>query len=257
MPKEDDPIEASIQLNEAERRSEIFPFKSETATVLAAFCAIAAAAFSGTEAIAASTVGAVLATLQSIVGGVAIRRQEELIKQLHREFHEQGVTKDYLDRKLVAAKSELQELAAEAVVRASEAKSDGAVRRIAKLLTKVLVTTEEIDIEEARAMLNIAGNLLDFDAVVLGRMYQEQSVAIEARHGNVDINDTRASWERLRNSSEAFRSPKVNAIGSRLQAHGLAMRVEVGPQAFGLDTYVFSITDFGIRFCRWCLSGQN
>jgi hypothetical protein len=29
------------------------------------------------------------------------------------------------------------------------------------------------------------------------------------------------------------------------------------PPALVLDTYVFSITAFGIQFCRWCVLGIN
>lgn len=249
----DDPIDAAKQQDESEHRSELIPFKEETTTALVTLCAIAAAASSGPLAIASVVGGAVLGGFQSLVASVALRRQQELIYALHHEFHEQGATKDYVEKKLGGAKAELQELVAESVVRASEAKSVEGVKRIAKLLTKVLMTAEDVDIVEARAMLDIAGNLFDFDAFVLGRMYQQQSPAIQGRAGNVDVNDARDSWEKLRDSNPAFRSPNINAAGSRLQAYGVAMRVEVGPQAFGLDTYVFSITDFGIRFCRRCL----
>jgi hypothetical protein len=85
-----------------------------------------------------------LGAFQSFVAGVAIRRQQELIYALHREFREQGVTKDYLEKKLDGAKAEVQELIAESVVRASEAKSVEGVKRIAKLLTKVLMTAGSV-----------------------------------------------------------------------------------------------------------------
>ena len=249
----DDPIDAAKQQDETGRRSELIPFKEETGTALAALCSIAAAGSSGSLAVTLTVGAAVWGGLQSLAASVGMRRQQELIYALHREFHEQGTTKEYLEGRLKGAKTELQELVAESVVRASEAKSAEGVKRIAKLLTKILMTSEEVDIAEARAMLDIAGSLFDFDAFALGRMYQEQSPSVSGRSGNVDINDTRDSWSKLRDKNSEFRSSNINAAGSRLQGHGLAMRVEVGPQAFGLDTYVFSITDFGIRFCRWCL----
>jgi hypothetical protein len=118
----------------------------------------------------------------------------------------------------------------------------------------------ELNIEEVRAMLAVAGSLLDLDALTLGRMHESQSPAVLRRTGKIEINDVRESWQKLTETYPAmFNSPSINAAGSRLQAHGLAMRVDMASLAttFGLDTWIFSITDFGIRFCNWCLSGIN
>jgi hypothetical protein len=165
----------------------------------------------------------------------------------------------YLEERLKCATETTEELVGEAVVRASEAKSAEAVKRIAKLLTNVLVTKETIQTEEVRAMLATAGSLLDVDARTLGRMNEIQSSMLNARGGKIEFNEAVESWRKLRNSyPEVFDAPGINASGSRLQSHGLAMRVETtGSSSFGLETWVFSMTDFGVRFCRWCLVGIN
>jgi hypothetical protein len=254
----DDPIEAKRSIDQSQERAELFPYKKETGMATTALLTVAAAASTGTTAFALKTAAVVMGTFQSLAASLGTRRQQEFITDLYEEFRNQGVTKEILEQRLSRAKEDVHELVAESIVRAAEAKSREAVRRIAKLLTKVLMTTEEIEIEETRAMLSIAASLLELDAVALGRMFEQQSPAVTGRKGAVEINDVRDSWTKLREKwPSIFMSPMINAAGSRLQAHGLVMRVEVGPQAFGLDTYVFSITAFGIQFCRWCVLGIN
>jgi hypothetical protein len=254
----DDPIAAKLSLDQSEKRSELIPFKKEVGIATTALLTVAAAASAGPDAFALKTAAVVVGSFQALAAILGTRRQQEFVTDLYDEFRSQGVTQEVLEQRLSRAKAVVHELVAESIVRAAEAKSREAVRRIAKLLTKVLMTDEEVQIEEARAMLSIAASLLELDAVALGRMFEQQSPAVTMRKGAIDINDARESWTKLRDKwPSIFMSPTINAAGSRLQAYGLVMRVEVGPQAFGLDTYVFSITAFGIQFCRWCVLGIN
>jgi hypothetical protein len=204
-----------------------------------------------------ATVAGVFAVAANIVADDADRRQRELISCLHDEFHSRGFTQEVLEERLKYWDESIHELLAEAVVRASEAKSTERVRRIARLLTTIILSTESIQVEEARVMLEIAGSLFDMDAFVLGRMYAAQHKDVERRQGHPESNDVVASWRKLRDEHSEFREGTINSSCSRLQSHGLILRVEPGMGQVDLQTYVYAITEFGIRFCSWCLKDIN
>ena len=216
----DDPFDAMEETEQAERRSEIVPFKEEGAIAVGALLSIAgaasAAASDGSAALAAGIGAAALTAFQAVVSTIGLRRQRQLIDELHREFQERGVSREYLERRLREAGESIQELVAESVVRASEAKSAEAVKRVATLLTTVLLTEEEVNIEEVRAMLVIAANLFDLDGVILGRMYEIQAPAVTHRGGAINVNDGTESWKRLvETHPQLFKTPSIIAAGSQ------------------------------------------
>ncbi len=106
-------------------------------------------------------------------------------------------------------------------------------------------------------MLEIAGNLFDMDAFVLGKMWDAQHADVERRQGHPELNDIVMSWRKLREAHSEFREGTINSSCARHKSHGLVMRVEPGTGQFDLQTYVCAITDFGIRFYLWCLKDLN
>lgn len=253
----DDPVSANKTLVDSEQSSQLVPHKEKAAFGLSAVFTVIAAASTGAEAIAAAAAASFFTVAGNIVVAAGQRRQQELVSYIHEEFHRSGVTKEQLEQILQSADEKVQEMLAEAVVRASEAKSTERVRRIARLLVAIILSTEGLLVEEAREMLEIAGSLFDLDAFVLGRMYTAQHVVVEKRQGHPELNEITASWRTLREQHREFREGTVNSACSRLQAHGLVMKIEPGTGQFDLQTYTYAITEFGIRFCTWCLRDLN
>jgi hypothetical protein len=253
----DDRFDAEVSSDDAEERSKLVPFKSETALSLAAAFSVIATASTGIEAVTLASAASFFAIASGIVAACAERRQKELVRRLHSEFQSRSVSKQQLEGKLNAANVATQELIAEAVVRASEAKSSERVKRIARLLVTIVLSDEQIAVEEARVMLEMAGELFDLDAFVLGRMAEVQGPGVVARKGHPELNDVRETWQRLRELHSAFREGSINPACARLQAYGLVMKIEPPTGAFDLQTYPYSITEFGVRFYNWCLQGIN
>ncbi len=253
----DDPSSALAALNDAEERSQFLPQKVPITTALGAIFGVVAAATTGADAVACATAAGFLTVAANIVASVGERRQREFVSCLHDEFRRRSVTPEMLEEKLKSRDEDFHELLAEAVVRASEAKSAERVRRIAHLLTTIIFSSDNLQVEEARVMLEIAGSLFDMDAFALGRMYDAQHGDIERRQGHPELNDITATWRKLREGHKEFREGPINSSCSRLQSHGLVMRVEPGTGQFDLQTYVYAITEFGIRFYKWCLKDLN
>jgi hypothetical protein len=252
----DDSISAIKTLNDSEEPSQLVPYKEPAFVTLSAIFSCIAAASSGEGAIAAAIASGFLAVAASIISSAAVRRVKEFVSDLYEEFPRRGVTAEQVEE-CFKASEKVEELLAEAVLRASEAKSRERVRRIARLLTTIILSTEEIQIEEARVMLEIAGSLFDSDAFVLGRMYEQQSTVVKKRDGHPELNEITESWRKLRKDHAEFRSGPINSSCARLQAHGLIIRVEPGTGQFDLQTYMYAITDFGVRFCTWCVGEIN
>jgi len=253
----DDPGSALAALNDSEDRSEFLPHKTLIATGLSAAFGAVAAATTGADAILCATAAGFFTIAGNITASVGERRQREFVSYLHDEFLRRSVTPEMLEEKLKSRDENFHELLAEAVVRASEAKSAERVCRIAHLLTAFIFSPNSPQVEEARVMLEIAGNLFDMDAFVLGRMRDEMHADIERRQGHPELNDIVAAWRKLREAHSEFREGTINSSCARLQSHGLVMRVEPGMGQFDLQTYVYAITEFGIRFYQWCLKDLN
>ncbi|HEX4066725.1 MAG TPA: hypothetical protein VHZ09_11940 [Acidobacteriaceae bacterium] len=253
----DDPNAALAALNDSEKRSEFLPHKGFVATLLSASFGSVAAVGASAGALEATVAAGVFTVAASLVNRAAEERVQQLIEDLREELRNRSVSREMLEEQLTARDKGTQELVAEAVVRASEAKSRERVRRIAHLLTNILLSTEEVEVEDARVMLDIAGNLFDLDAFVLGKMYDAQHKEVERRQGHPELNEVMDSWRALRERHQQFREGTINSSGSRLQAHGLLLRVQPSTGQTDLQTYVFAITEFGIRFCRWCLKEIN
>ena len=252
----DDPVSAIIKSDNAEERSAMVPAKDRFLSVLGMFTSILAAASTGASAIEAAAASGILTVAGAFLQSAQQTRLKELTGYLYEEFQRLGATTESVNERLKAAEEKV-EVIAEAFARAAEAKSSERVKRIAYLLAKLLLSQEEIQIEEARVMLEIAGELFDLDAYVLGRLYAVQAISVEQRGGRPEKNDVTQSWRKLRDQYPKFKEGSTNSSCARLQAHGLVMSVEPGVGNFDLQTYVFVITDFGIRFCRWCIADLN
>lgn len=252
----DDPGSALAALNDSEDRSEFLPHKTLIATGLSAAFGAVAAATTGADAILCTTA----ADFHNCWKHHRFSRRTETARVRFISTRRIPSQKRYAGD--AGGKAEIQGRGLPRVTRGSSGSSVGSeiaerVRRIAHLLTAFIFSPNSPQMEEARVMLEIAGNLFDMDSFVLGRMRDEMHADIKRRQGHPELNDIVAAWRKLRNAHSEFREGTINSSCARLQSHGLVMRVEPGTGQFDLQTYVCSITDFGIRFHQWWLKDLN
>ncbi len=146
----------------------------------------------------------------------------------------------------------LNELVSEAVARAAEAKSKDRVRRVARILANAFRSGPKQSYEQEREMIDTAVQVADPDASVLGVMMKYQGPVVKSR-GVADINETNETWRRMIESDKRFSGPRIHVSCARLQSQGLIIRMDRNPSGLDLATNAYSLTQFGVEFCEWCL----
>lgn len=146
----------------------------------------------------------------------------------------------------------LNELVSEAVARAAEAKSKDRVKRVARILANSFRSGPKQNYEQERELIDTAVQMADPDSSILGVMMRYQGDAVK-RAGVADINETNETWRRMRAESTEFSSPRIQVSCARLQAQGLIIRMDRNPSGLDLATNAYSLTEFGVKFCEWCL----
>ncbi|MGB8062991.1 MAG: hypothetical protein WCF26_13930 [Candidatus Sulfotelmatobacter sp.] len=149
-------------------------------------------------------------------------------------------------------KEALNELISEAAVRAAEAKSRDRVRRVARILANSFRSGPKKSYEQEREMIDTAVQVADPDASILGVMMKYQGPVVKGR-GVADINETNETWRRMIESDKRFSGPRIHVSCARLQAQGLIIRMDRNPSGLDLATNAYSLTQFGVQFCEWCL----
>jgi hypothetical protein len=147
----------------------------------------------------------------------------------------------------------LNELVSEAVIRAAEAKSKERVRRIARVLANAFRSGPKQSYETERELIDVASQLADSDAAILGVMMKHQGLTVKSGPGVADVNLANETWKSMRLQNKEFTSPHIHVSCARLQAHGLIIRMDRNTSALDLATNAYSITTFGVQFCEWCL----
>jgi uncharacterized radical SAM superfamily protein len=109
-----------------------------------------------------------------------------------------------------------------------------------------------VNYEQERELIDTAVQVADPDASVLGVMMKCQGATVK-RVGVADINETNQTWRKMQEENKEFSSPRIQVSCSRLQAQGLIIRMDRNPSSLDLATNAYSITEFGVRFCEWCV----
>ena len=151
-----------------------------------------------------------------------------------------------------AERDALNELISEAVARAAEAKSKDRVRRVARILANSLRSGPKQNYEKERELIDTAVQVADFDASILGVMMTYQGPMVK-RVGAVNVNDANKTWEKMSEENKEFKSPRIQVACARLQAQGLIIRMDRVSAKLDLVASPYSLTEFGVRFCEWCL----
>jgi len=146
----------------------------------------------------------------------------------------------------------LNELISEAAVRAAEAKSKDRVRRIARILANSFRSGPKRSYEQERELIDTAVQVADVDASVLGVMMRYQGPAVK-HSGVADVNETNETWRKMVQEDKSFSSPRIHVSCARLQAQGLIIRMDRNPSGLDLVTNAYSLTEFGVQFCEWCI----
>jgi hypothetical protein len=146
----------------------------------------------------------------------------------------------------------LNELVSEAVARVAEAKTKERVRRVARILARALQAGPKQNYELERELINTAVQIAESDASALGVIMKYQS-RIVGGAGVADVNAANQTWRTIRDENKEFRDPHIHVSCARLQAQGLIIRMDRIPTSLDLTTNAYSLTEFGIRFCEWCL----
>jgi hypothetical protein len=151
-----------------------------------------------------------------------------------------------------AEKQALNEVVSEVVARAAEAKSRDRIERIARILVNSLRSGPKQNYERERELIDTAVQVADHDASVLGVMMKYQGATVK-NVGIADINNANQTWKKMSEENEQFRGPRIHVSCARLQAQGLVIRMDRTPTGLDLATNAYSLTEFGVEFCEWCL----
>jgi hypothetical protein len=151
-----------------------------------------------------------------------------------------------------AEREALDELISEAAVRAAEAKSKDRVKRVARILVNAFRSGPKRDYEQERELIDTAVQLADSDAVVLGVIMKYFGPVVR-RAGVADINETNQAWKKMREENAEFQGTHIHVSCARLQAHGLIIQMDRNPMSTDLATNVYSLTEYGLQFCDWCI----
>ena len=237
-----DSYNAAKKQIEAEARGEFFPGLEIIAGIVTK---------------AAGVVGFELPNFVELCGNCIRRNSAENLKYLFESLVEDVKRIGLKQEKFEAAGKEereaLNQLVSEAVVRAAEAKSKERVRRIASVLANAFSLGPKQSYEDERELIDIASQMAESDAAVLGVMMRHQGNTVKSDLGLADINVANKTWKVMREQNEEFRKPRIHVSCARLQAYGLIIRMDRNSSELDLATNAYSITTFGVQFCEWCL----